>query len=77
MRTLFVALCHRCLRSYLLAATLFTLLLWDPASFLGQNLRILRDTIYYGQVLVAFGSGRRVGAGRARTVAVQPGDEEE
>lgn len=52
---LFVALCHRWLRSYLLAAILFTFLLWDPASFLGQNLRILRDTIYYGQVLIAFG----------------------
>jgi len=51
----FVALCHRWMRSYLLAAILFTLLLWDPASFLGQNLRILRDTIYYGQVLIAFG----------------------
>lgn len=52
---LFVALCHRFLRSYLLSAILFTLLLWDPASFLGQNLRILRDTIYYGQVLLCFG----------------------
>ena len=52
---LFIALCHRWLRSHLLAAILFTLLLWDPASFLGQNLRILRDTIYYAQVLVAFG----------------------
>ena len=52
---LFVALCHRYLRSYLLSAILFTLLLWDPASFLGQNLRILRDTIYYGQVLLCFG----------------------
>jgi hypothetical protein len=44
-------------------------LLWDPASFLGQNLRILRDTIYYGQMLVAFGLlahallGRNIGVG--------------
>ena len=66
---LFVALCHRWLRSYLLAAVLFIVLLLDPASFLGQNLRILRDTIYYGQVLVAFGLlahalfGRHLGAG--------------
>lgn len=66
---LFVALCRRWLRSSLLAALLFTLLLWDPASFLGQNLRILRDTIYYGQVLIAFGFlvhallGRNVAAG--------------
>jgi hypothetical protein len=66
---LFVALCHRYLRSYLLAAILFTVLLWDPASFLGQNLRVLRDTIYYGQVLVAFGLlahsllGRKPGVG--------------
>jgi hypothetical protein len=66
---LFVALSRRWLRSYLLAALLFTLLLWDPASFLGQNLRLLRDTIYYGQVLVAFGLlahallGRNLGAG--------------
>jgi hypothetical protein len=52
---LFVALCDRCLRSHLLSAVLFTLLLWDPASFLGQNLRIVRDTIYYGQVLLCFG----------------------
>ena len=52
---LFAVLCHRWLRSYLLTALLFTFLLWDPASFLGQNLRILRDTIYYGQVLVAAG----------------------
>jgi hypothetical protein len=55
---LFVALCHRWLRSYLLAAILFTFLLWDRASFLGQNLRILRDTIYYGQVLIAFAFSR-------------------
>jgi len=66
---LFVALCQRYLRSYLLGAILFTLLLWDPAAYLGQNLRILRDTIYYGQVLVAFGLlarallGRNLGAG--------------
>jgi len=52
---LFVTLCYHTLRSHLLAAILFTLLLWDPASFLGQNLRILRDTIYYAQVLLAFG----------------------
>ena len=52
---LFVALCHRWVRSYVLSAILFTLLLWDPASFLGQNLRMLRDTIYCGQILIAFG----------------------
>jgi hypothetical protein len=52
---LFVALCHRFLRSYLLSAILFTLLLFDPASFLGQNLRILRDTIYYAEMLLCFG----------------------
>jgi len=67
---LFVALCHRWLRSYLLAAILFTLLLWDPASFLGQNLRILRDTIYYAQVLLAFGFLARALLGRSLAAAI-------
>src|SRR5205085_9946292 len=52
---IFVAICHRFLRSYLLSGLLFTLLLLDPGSFQGQQLRILRDTIYYAQSLLCVG----------------------
>jgi hypothetical protein len=49
----FVMICHRFHRSAFASALLFALLLWDPSSFQGKQLRILRDTIYYGETLLS------------------------
>lgn len=54
----FVCVSHRFMRSYALSALLFVLLLWNPKSFSDDILRVVRDQIYYGQLLVfvaAFG----------------------
>ncbi len=48
--TFFVIIAHRFLRSFLLSGLLFGLLLWHPTSL--SVLRILRDVIYYDQLLI-------------------------
>ena len=49
---LFVAMLHRFVRSPLLSALLFVLLLWHPISLSVFLLRVLRDAVYYGQILM-------------------------
>jgi len=51
---LFVTMLHRFVRSPGLSALLYVLLLWHPISLSVFLLRILRDTIYYGQILMFF-----------------------
>ena len=54
--TVFVFVLHRFVRSFLLSGLLFTLLLWHPASLSTLLLRVQRDQIYYGQVLLVLAS---------------------
>jgi len=48
----FVLILHRFVRSHFLSGLLFTLLLWHPITLSVHLLRVLRDEIYYGQVLL-------------------------
>ena len=50
--TVFVVTLHRFVRAPALSALLFVLLLWHPISLSGVLLRVIRDAIYYGQVLL-------------------------
>jgi hypothetical protein len=54
--TVFVLVLHRFMRSFLLSGLLFTLLLWHPVSLSVLLLRVIRDEIYYGQVLLILAS---------------------
>jgi hypothetical protein len=54
--TAFVLVLHRFMRSFLLSGLLFTLLLWHPASLSVLLLRVIRDEIYYGQMLLILAS---------------------
>jgi hypothetical protein len=54
--TAFVLVLHRFVKSFLLSGLLFTLLLWHPASLSVLLLRVIRDEIYYGQVLLLLAS---------------------
>jgi hypothetical protein len=51
---IFTAVCHRFTRSWLVSAVLLTLLVWNPASLTEFLLRVIREAIYYGQVLLVF-----------------------
>ncbi len=51
---IFVAVAHRFMRSYLLSGLLFALLLWQPTSL--SSLRVLRDRLYFDQVLILLAS---------------------
>jgi len=48
----FVSVAHRAHRSFLVSGVLLTLLLWHPISLTSFLLRILRDQISYGQILL-------------------------
>jgi hypothetical protein len=48
--TFFVAVAHRFIKSLLLSGVLFALLLWHPFALI--ETRIVREQIYYGQVLI-------------------------
>src|SRR4029079_16032984 len=50
--TVFVAVVHRLVGSLLVSGLLMALLLWHPISITGDLLRVYRDAIYYGQVLI-------------------------
>src|SRR5262249_44029720 len=50
--TAFVVACHRFVKSFLFSGVLFALLLWHPISISVFLLRILRDTIYYAEILL-------------------------
>jgi hypothetical protein len=50
--TAFVAILHRFVKSYLLSGLMFALLLWHPVTLSVQLLRVFREEIYYGQVLL-------------------------
>jgi hypothetical protein len=50
--TFFVVICHRFIKSYLLTALLFILLLWHPISLSVYVLRVFRDSLYFSQVLL-------------------------
>jgi hypothetical protein len=50
--TCFVLLCRQFIASRLLCAALFVLLLWEPVLYGGSLLRVIREGIYGGQVLV-------------------------
>ena len=52
--TFFVAICHRFVKSLFLSGLLLFLLVWHPISLTVYLLRILRETIYYAQVLLLF-----------------------
>jgi hypothetical protein len=54
--TVCVIVAHRFVRSFLLSGLLFTLLLWHPISLSGLLLRVFREEIYYGQVLLILAS---------------------
>jgi hypothetical protein len=54
--TVFVIFAHRFVRSVLLSGFMFTLLLWHPISLSALLLRVLREEIYYGQVLLVLAS---------------------
>lgn len=48
----FVAIAHRFMKSFLLSGLLFVLLLWHPIALGPFLLRIIRESIQYGQVLI-------------------------
>lgn len=50
--TFFVAVAHRFVRSLLLSGLLLALLLWHPISMTVPLLRVAREQIFYGQILV-------------------------
>lgn len=52
--TLFVVVAHRYIRSSLVSAVLFVLLLWQPVIFTSIALRIQREQIYSDQLLIVF-----------------------
>jgi hypothetical protein len=54
--TVFVIVAHRFVRSFLLSGLLFSLLLWHPISLSELLFRVLREQIYYGQVLLILAS---------------------
>lgn len=51
----FVIVAHRFIRSIVLSGLLFTLLLWHPAVLSFHLLRVLRDRIYFDQLLLLLG----------------------
>ena len=50
----FVFVANKFIRSFLLSGMLFALLLFHPSVLSPLQLRVVRDEIYYGQMLVAF-----------------------
>jgi hypothetical protein len=50
--TLFMALSHHFMKSRVLSALMFILLLWLPIAFTQPLLRVARNTIYYAQALL-------------------------
>jgi hypothetical protein len=48
----FVAACRPLLKSDFWCAVLFVLLLWEPVLYTGSGLRVLRENIYGGQILL-------------------------
>src|SRR6266567_224094 len=52
---IFVAVCQRFIKSYLISAFHFALLLWHPLLLSVILLRIIRDAIYTDQVLIFLG----------------------
>jgi hypothetical protein len=48
----FVLIAHRFMKSIVLSGLLFTLLLWHPIALGPFLLRIIRESIFYGQVLI-------------------------
>ncbi|HKF93199.1 MAG TPA: hypothetical protein VKB96_01080, partial [Gammaproteobacteria bacterium] len=52
----FVAIVHRFMQSVLLSGLLLVLLLWQPIAIGPFLLRIIRESIYYGQVLIFLGA---------------------
>jgi hypothetical protein len=75
---LFVAMLHRFVRSPVLSALLFVLLLWHPIPLTPWLLRVHRDAIYYGQLLMFLALFTCVlfwplGAGRRRLYGVLSG----
>jgi hypothetical protein len=52
----FVVVSHRFIRSTLLSGLLFTLLLWHPVSLSVPLLRVLRDRIYFDELLILLGA---------------------
>ena len=58
----FVSVAHRAHRSFLVSGVLLTLLLWHPISLTSFLLRILRDQISYGQILLVIAMTGRLAA---------------
>ena len=52
----FVAVCNRFVKSCLLTAILFSLLLWHPISYTSSLLRVIREPIYCDQILLLLGA---------------------
>ncbi|MEA2992995.1 MAG: hypothetical protein QOD40_1915 [Alphaproteobacteria bacterium] len=52
----FVAIAHKFMKSFVLSGLLFVLLLWHPIAIGPFLLRIIRESIYYGQILVFVGA---------------------
>jgi hypothetical protein len=50
--TIFTLVAHRFIRSWFLSSLLFALLLWQPVSLSTALLRVLRDRIYFDQLLI-------------------------
>ena len=50
--SVFVLIAHQFMRSWPLSGLLFTLLLWNPVSLSTPLLRVLRDRIYFDQLLI-------------------------
>ena len=50
----FTAVMHRFTRSFLVSGLLFALLLFHPSVLTPVQLRVVRDEIYYGEMLIAF-----------------------
>ncbi len=51
---LFVLVIHRFIASEVISGLLYLLLLWHPVTLSTYFLRVLREEIYYGQVLIVF-----------------------
>lgn len=50
--TFFALVCHRFVKSVVMSGLLFTLLMWHPLALTADLLRVIREAIYYGQLLI-------------------------
>jgi hypothetical protein len=65
--TIFVLVAHRFMQSWLFSGLLFTLLLWQPVALSTPLLRVLRDRIYFDQLLILFAASAWALFGDGRT----------